>query len=226
MRSTAIFSVAKARKAQIGMAKKIMTQDQLPKQIRSIGGVDVAYTQNLAIGASVVLDYESLEVAETQIAIRDIKFPYVPTLFSFRELPVATAAIIKLKRQPEVLLVDGHGRAHPYRCGLASHLGLILRRPTIGVAKSRLVGEVKRIGRNVFLVDNNEIISAVIPVHSDTKPVYVSVGHRVSLDTAIEIVKHCIRRGILEPINTAHVVAQKWKNKICNQRIGVRVPPY
>ncbi len=95
---------------------------------------------NTGIGAVAVLDYESLELLETQVATCQVKIPYIPTLLSFREIPPAIAAIKKLKVQPDVFLVDAQGLAHPYRCGFASHLGLALGKPTIGAAKSRLIG--------------------------------------------------------------------------------------
>jgi len=176
MGTIAEFSIVKARTAQSCIAQKVITQDKLPKQIRLIAGVDAAYTENLAIGAAIALDYESLEVIESQTATQLVRFPYVPTLLSFRELPAAISAIRKLKLQPDVFLVDGHGRAHPYRCGLASHLGVALGKPTVGVAKSRLIGEAKQVGKEVFLIDKGEVVGAVVPTFKATKPVFVSVG--------------------------------------------------
>jgi deoxyribonuclease V len=120
------FSVSKAHRAQLYLSRKIITEDRLPERINLIGGVDVAYTDKWAIGAAVVLDFESLELLEQQIAITKVRLPYVPTLLAFREMPPTTACIKKLRLQPDVFLVNGQGIAHPYECGFASHLGLAI----------------------------------------------------------------------------------------------------
>lgn len=204
------FSVRKARKAQGCLAKKVVSEDRIPKTIRLVAGVDAAYAGDLAFGAAAVLDYDSLEVLETQTAMRQVTFPYVPTLLSFRELPVVAACIRKLKMQPDILLVDGHGRAHPLKCGLASHLGVALGKPTVGVAKSRLIGEQMKIGEDTFLTHDGEVAAAVVLAVKGAKPIYVSVGHMVSLETAVNIVRHCIHGFLVpEPIRAAHSLACK-----------------
>jgi len=209
------FSISKAHKAQMRLAEKIITEDRLPQKINYIAGVDAAYSDQLAIGAVAVLDYKSLELLESQIATCEVKFPYIPTLFSFREIPPTVACIKKLKLQPDVLLADGQGIAHPYGCGFASHLGLAIGKPTIGVAKSRLVGEPKTIGGQIFLVQKGQVISEVVTTKEGAKPVFVSVGHLISLGTAVKIVKHCARNSrIPEPILQAHKIASEEKRKV------------
>ena len=210
------FSISKARKAQTCLAKKIVTQDRLPKEIRLVAGVDAAYFGDRAFGAAAVLDYNSLEVLETQTVTQQVKFPYVPTLLSFRELPPIMACIRKLKHRPDVFLVDGHGKAHPYGCGLASHLGVVLGKPTVGVAKSRLVGDPRQVSDEVFLVLDGEVVGALVETKKGSKPVYVSVGNMVSLETAVRIVKHCsLGNRIPEPIRVAHCAAgEERKAKI------------
>jgi deoxyribonuclease V len=210
------FSIEKARKAQRCLARKIITEDKLPKEIGLIAGVDAAYAGNWAVGAAAVLNYSSLEVLEIQTATVEVKFPYVPTLFSFRELPAAMACIRKLRLQPDVFLVDGHGRAHPFGCGFASHLGVVVGKPTVGVAKSRLVGERRQVGEDVFLMQGSEILGAEVITRAGAKPVYVSVGNMVSLQTAVEIVKHCSRSRVPEPIRIAHRAASEGKAKIAS----------
>lgn len=206
------FSIPKAHKAQAYLSKKIIPEDRLPEKIRLIAGVDVAYAGETAIGAVAVLGYESLELLERQTATCAVRFPYVPTLLSFKEIPAAVACIKKLKRQPDVFLVDGQGIAHPYRCGFASHLGLAIGKPTIGVAKSRLVGEPV----NAYLVENGQIIGAVVTTKECSKPVYVSVGHLVSLESAVKIVKHCVRNSrIPEPLLQAHRIATAERQLLC-----------
>jgi len=211
------FSVERAHNAQLCLSKKIILEDRLPDQIKTIGGVDVSYAGNIGVGASTVLDYESLKLLESQVAACKVKMPYVPTLLSFREIAPAMAAIKKLKIRPDVLLVDAQGLAHPYRCGFASHLGLIMGKPTIGAAKSRLIGEPTEINGQTFLVDRGEVIGAVVATKQDAKPVYVSIGHMVSLETAVKIVKHCAKKRIPEPILKAHNLATKERIRLAKE---------
>jgi len=209
------FSVSKAHKAQLRLSQKIISEDRLPQKINYIAGVDAAYAGELAIGAVAVLDYESLELLESQTATCRVKFPYIPTLLSFREIPPTVACLKKLKLQPDVLLADGQGIAHPYRCGFASHIGLAIGKPTIGVAKSRLIGKPAKIAGEDFLVQKGQVISAVVTTKEGAKPVFVSVGHLISLGTAVKIVKHCARNSrIPEPILQAHKIASEEKRKV------------
>ena len=136
----------KAHKTQLCLSKKIILEDKLPRKIKTVAGVDVSYVGDVGVGAVAVLDYESLRLLESKVATCQVKMPYIPTLLAFREIPPAMAAIRKLKIQPDVFLVDAQGWAHPYRCGFASHLGLALGKPTVGAAKSRLIGELSRDG--------------------------------------------------------------------------------
>jgi deoxyribonuclease V len=173
--------------------------------------VDVAYTKQHSIGAVAELDYNDLSLVEAKTAKMKTRFPYIPTLLSFREIPPALAAIRRLKTTPNVFLVDGQGIAHPYRLGFASHLGLLLDMPTIGVAKSPLCGKVGRFNQDGWapIVDKDEVIGAAV-ARDDRKPIYVSVGHKVSLERAIYIVKHCSPRfRVPEPIRAAHRIANE-----------------
>ncbi len=213
------FSVEKAHKTQVCLSRKIILEDRLPLKIRTVAGVNVSYVGDVGVGAVVVLDYESLQLLESQFAACQVKMPYIPTLLSFREIPPAIAAIRKLKTQPDVLLVDAQGYAHPYRCGFASHLGLALGKPTVGAAKSRLIGEQVEMQGQTFLVDKGEVIGAAVTTKQGAKPIFVSVGHMVSLETAVKIVKHCSKSRIPEPTLQAHKLATKerirlrWKAK-------------
>jgi len=213
------FSISKAHDAQKRLSKRIVQEDRLPKKIRLVAGVDVSYFDDKAIGAVVVLDYDSLRLVESQTAIVPAKFPYLPTLLSFREIPPAVACIRRLRLQPDVFLVDGQGVAHPYGLGFASHLGLAIGKPTIGVAKSRLVGEEKEIDGETFLVHDDKIVGCVLTTKQRVKPVYVSVGDLVSLDTAVNIILHCTRgRRISEPLLMAHNLAtERRKQELENQ---------
>jgi deoxyribonuclease V len=211
------FSVEKAHRLQLKLAKKIVREDVLPKKIRLIAGVDVAYAKGFSIGAVAVLDFESLKVKESKTAICKTRFPYIPTLLSFREIPPAVSAIKKLKLNPDVFLVDGQGIMHPYRLGFASHLGLTIVKPTIGVAKSPLWGKLQAFTNDGWapITDKGEVIGAAVMTKEDSKPVYVSIGNMVSLETAIAIVKHCSVTSYLpEPTRQAHIIATREKSKI------------
>jgi deoxyribonuclease V len=158
------FSVSRAREAQALISRKVINIDKLPQKINLVAGVDVAYQGNWAFGDVAVLDYETIKVQETQTATQKVKVPYVPTLFAFRELPAAVAAIRKLRLQPDVFLVDGHGRAHPYGCGLACHLGVALGKSNVGVAKCRLVGELKQVGKDVCWSIMTRLLVRLLPL--------------------------------------------------------------
>jgi deoxyribonuclease V len=211
------FSAKKAHEAQRRLSEHIIPEDKLPQRIRLIAGVDVAYVEGASIGAVAVLDFGSMKLKESQTTVCPTRFPYVPTLLAFREIPPAVMCIQKLRVQPDVFLVDGHGFAHPNHCGFASHLGLVLRKPTIGVAKGILVGEVEsaKVEGDVALIrDKGEVIGAQILSKRGLKPIYVSIGHMISLGTAIEIVKRCtLNNRVPEPVLQAHRIATAEKRK-------------
>jgi deoxyribonuclease V len=212
------FSIEKAHETQLRLSKQIVLKDVLPKKIHFVAGVDVAYVKDLAVGAVAVLDYASLELVESKTAVCKVRFPYVPTLLSFRETWPTVLCIKNLDLQPDVFLVDAHGFTHPYRCGFASHLGLVIGKPTIGVAKGRLFGEVEDVRgeKDVALLKHeDEVVGAIVKTRQGCKPVYVSVGHMVSLETAVKIVRQCICHSrIPEPIWKAHQTATREKRKI------------
>jgi len=212
------FSAEIAHEAQRRLAQQIVFEDRLPEKVCLVGGVDADYEKGMSIGAAAILNYDSLELVESQTSLTKTSVPYIPTLLSFREIPPTLMSIKKLKVQPDVFLVDGHGFAHPYRCGYASHLGLVIKRPTIGVAKGKLFGEVDsdETEKDVCLLKHDgEVIGASVRTLPGREPIFVSVGHMVSLETAIRIVKHCTRGNrIPEPIMKAHELATQEKRKI------------
>jgi deoxyribonuclease V len=163
-----------------------------------------------------VLSYPGLEPVDRALAKRPTVFPYVPGLLSFREIPAVLDALAMLNRPPDLLLCDGQGYAHPRRFGLACHLGVLAGLPSIGVAKSRLIGEHEPVGREkgdrVWLRHDGEIIGAVLRTRRDVQPLYISVGHRVSLQTAIDYVLGCTTRFRLpETTRWAHRIASVEK---------------
>jgi len=177
--------------------------------VRRVCGIDVGFEAGGAVtrAAVVVLSFPALEPIESAIARRKTTFPYIPGLLSFRETPAVLAALGRLNIAPDLLLCDGQGVAHPRRCGLASHIGLAAGVPSIGVAKTRLIGEYRepadRRGAWAPLVDAGETIGAVLRTRVGVKPVYVSIGHRVSLATAIRFTLACCTRYRL-PETTRH----------------------
>lgn len=200
--------IAEARAIQESLRDKIITQDRFGR-IGRVAGIDVGFEKHGTVtrAAVVVLDFPGLAPVEQAIARLPTRFPYVPGYLSFREAPAVLAAMKKLSTRPDLLLCDGQGLAHPRRFGLACHLGLLLDIPSIGVAKSRLVGTHGEVpeqkGGWAALEDDGEIIGAVLRTRTDVKPVYVSVGHRISLVTAIDYVMRCTTRYRL-PETTRH----------------------
>ena len=211
------FSAEKAHQLQLRLSKLIIREDCLPQKLKYVAGIDVAYFDQIAIAAVAVLNYSGLKLVETGIGFAECRFPYIPTLLSFREAPAIFKALQALKLKPDIFLIDGHGLAHPYRCGLASHVGVTARIPTIGVAKSLLCGKVRVPAHRNWapIIDKNEIVGVAVTTKSSTKPIYVSVGNMVTLKKAINIVIHCIRNSRTPvPIHLAHKVANEEKIRL------------
>lgn len=204
--------VEEAMRIQRELSGRIVEWDDFDK-IERIGGVDISFRGGVAKAAVVVMSFPELEVLDYAVEEMPVTFPYIPGLLSFRESPPLMAAFEKLETEPDLVIVDGQGIAHPRGLGIASHLGLILDKPTIGCAKSKLYGRHKEPGKKAgsieYLYDNRgKIIGACVRTKDSVKPVYVSVGHRVSLETAIRIVLRCCRGYRLpEPTRYAHLIA-------------------
>ena len=208
---------------QVNIAEALDIQHKLSVQVsktnevtvpRFVAGVDISVkkAQGLATGAVVVLSYPELKLVEVEVVNGKPEFPYVPGLLSFRESPLTLAACERLTITPDLILVDGQGIAHPRRVGLASHLGLFLDIPTIGCAKSLLCGshEIPGVepGSYAEVVDRGEIIGAALRTKHGVRPIYVSIGHKVDLQTAIHWVLECCRGYRLpEPTRFAHLAA-------------------
>jgi deoxyribonuclease V len=180
--------------------------------VKRVAGIDASYKEGLAQAAVVILSYPELELIEYAVARRPVSFPYVPGLLSFREAPAVLDALEKLLAPPDLLIFDGQGIAHPRRLGIASHLGLLVDLPAIGCAKSRLTGRYTEPGpeRGDFspLIDRGETVGVALRTRPKTKPLFVSIGHRVDLSTSIDYVLNCCRRYRLpETTRWAHRVA-------------------
>ena len=183
---------AEARQIQLDLRRRLVRGDRTGR-IRTVAGADVAFDlrRGRAIAGVVVFSFPSLEEVERVSAVCPLTFPYVPGLLSFREVPALLAAFAKVRHTPDVIFVDGQGYAHPRRFGIACHLGVLLGAPTVGCAKSRLIGTYaeppRPAGHWAVLRDGRETIGAVLRTRAGVKPIYVSAGHCVSLATAIRL---------------------------------------
>lgn len=205
------------RAEQIEKAQQIVSSDDLGfTEPQWIAGVDVGFEEQGTItrAAIAVLSYPALELVEYQIARIPTSLPYIPGLLSFRECPALVAAWQQLKHKPQLVFVDGQGIAHPRRLGVASHFGLLVNVPTIGVAKSRLCGShpplADVVGVLEPLMDKSEQIGWVWNSKPRCKPLYISLGHRISQETALSWVKRCMRSYRLpEPTRWADAIASR-----------------
>ena len=173
------------------LSEKVIREDRL-NRCELAAGVDVAYDKNSdkIVAAVAVLSVDTFQLVDKASAEDTVKFPYIPGLFSFRELPSLIQALGKLASTPDLIVCDGQGVAHPRKFGLACHLGVLFDIPTIGCGKSRLVGKAdtpdSQRGSSTPLKDDEEVIGKALRTQDNVKPVYVSIGHRISLDTACD----------------------------------------
>jgi len=191
-------TTAEARAEQERLRHRLVRRGN-PRRVRFVAGVDCAFPGEGLVtrGAVAVLSWPDLELVEQAVVERPTDFPYVPGLLSFREVPTLLEALARLKVRPDLLLCDGQGYAHPRRLGFASHLGLAAGLPSIGVAKSRLIGTHRQPGRKagsrVPLMDGDEVIGAVLRTRDGVAPLFVSIGHKIGLDAAVTWVLGCCR---------------------------------
>ncbi len=185
-----------------------------PEDIVKVAGVDAGYRNDTAYAAVVVMNLTDLKLLEEAVAAKPVQFPYVPGLLSFREGPVILEALGKLKSPPDLLMIDGQGVAHPRRFGIASHIGVLLDIPSIGCAKTRLVGDYEEPsptrGGIAYLTDGSETIGAVVRTRTGIKPVFVSIGHLMDLNDSIQVLlKSCQGYRLPEPIRRADHLSKK-----------------
>lgn len=204
----------RARQIQQALSARVITMDQF-EPVRRVAGVDVyANPATATLTAAVaVLRFPDLSLQTSAFAEGPAAFPYTPGLLAFRELPVVLKAIAQLRQLPDLVICDGQGRAHPRRFGLACHLGVLTGRPCIGAAKTRLVGTHDPVGETkgsrVPLMDGRETIGTVLRTRTGVKPLYVSIGHKISLGTASNFVLRCVTRFRLpETTRLAHRLAR------------------
>lgn len=213
-------SADEAKELQLELRERLVLEPPADFRPRRVAGADLSIVRGRDTGhaALVVVDLESLETVEEATAAVEVDFPYVPGLLSFRELPPLAAAWRRLARPPDAVVFDAHGLAHPRRFGLACHGGLLFDAPSIGVAKSVLVGEHEEPGREkgatTPLAHGEEVVGTVLRSRTDVRPVYVSVGHRMNLETAVEVVLAVTPRyRLAAPIRRAHELANRSRRR-------------
>ena len=205
-----------AVRLQQRLAPLVKETDELPRNLSSLVGCDATYLNGTTFAAAISVEYENLTVDRVRTIKERTTFPYIPGLLAFREGSAVLRAIRALRPRSYVCMVDGHGLAHPRRFGLACFVGLALDRPTIGVAKGLLYGSVK--GNSVVDVEGRSI-AELITLPGSGKTIYVSVGHKISLKLAVEVVERCLTPQGPLPIRLAHeeVTKRKWQIKRSNQ---------
>jgi deoxyribonuclease V len=186
-----------AMRLQESLRERVELEDRFG-EIHYVAGADMAFdpATEIAFAGVIVYRFPGLEEVERRMARRKLRFPYVPGLLSFRECPILLAAFARLQTEPDLILIDGQGLAHPRRLGIACHIGILFDKPTIGCAKSRLVGEHQeppaRAGSTAPLELEGDRLGMVLRTRDNVRPIYVSTGHRVSLDSAVNLVKQCM----------------------------------
>jgi deoxyribonuclease V len=210
-------SPLEARRLQQELASRVVAGPALDLSgVRFVAGADVSTQGNMAYATVVVLDFPGLSPVEVRGYEAPLRFPYVPGLLSFRELPSVVGALEKIETEVDALVLDAQGLAHPRRMGLASHLGIFLDVPTVGCAKSPLVGSFEGPGREkgsaTDLVHRGEVVGRVLRTRNEVSPVYVSVGNRIDLGSSVELILACCTRYRLpETTRQAHNAANRLR---------------
>jgi len=203
--------------------KKGLCFPKLTQTVRTVAGADLSFSKGDAriFAAVVILKIDDMKVIEIVSGVGESPFPYIPGLLAFRELPLLCDLFSKLPQTPDVLICDGQGIAHPRGLGIASHLGLLLNIPTIGCAKKRLVGRYDEVGKGRWsrsaLIHKNEIVGTVLRTRENVKPIFISPGNNIDLESAVVIVQQCITRYRLpEPTRMAHLHVNKFRKEAAN----------
>ncbi len=192
-------------------------------EIRLVAGIDVSFLGEQSLAAIVVTSFPELDIVEQEVATVKINFPYIPGLLAFREAPSIIECAKRIKSEPDILLVDGQGIAHPRRFGIACHIGLLLDKPSIGCAKSWLLGEKQGYpplppipneqGGVAYLSDGKDVVAIALRSAEGKPPIFISPGHRIDLETALKIIKGTIKDGqrLPAPLLFAHNLATERK---------------
>ncbi|MBV9679876.1 MAG: deoxyribonuclease V [Acidobacteriaceae bacterium] len=211
-------SAEEAIALQRKLATLVSTEDDLPDPVQTVAGIDLAYNDKQAFAAVVLLEASTCKVQQVVSAEIPVQFPYVPGLLSFREVPAIMRALEKQSVRPDLIVCDGQGIAHPRRFGIACHVGVLYDLPTIGCAKSRLIGKADdpapTKGSYSELVYKREVVGAVLRTRDNVNPLYISPGHRISVRTALHwILKLTTRYRLPEPTRLADQLVGQIKRK-------------
>lgn len=205
------------REEQERMRAKVVDRDDFGS-LRNVAGIDVSYSGDRGFAALALFDWKKGEIVEKRAVAEEASFPYIPTYLSFRELPIVSDLI--RERKDTVYMIDGHGILHPRGFGIASHIGVAFDVPAIGAAKSLLVGEVQETGKEVASILLEGEIKGYELRREGRKPLYVSVGHRVSLQTAVRICTRYLDADMADPLRTAHRLANDARRGAVREKAG------
>ncbi|NOZ81419.1 MAG: endonuclease V [DPANN group archaeon] len=207
--------IIKLKEEQLKLAKKISLEDGF-SEINLIAGADQIMVGDSILSVIVVLDAESLKIVDAAHVVQKPKFKYIPGLLAYRESPIMVEAFSKLRRRPDLLFVKGNGILHPRGIGLASHVGLLLDVPTIGVAKKLVLGKEEQ---EALYIDD-KLVGFSLMTREHAKPIYISPGHLISLDSAREVTERfCIGQKMPEPLHIAHRMGAKLKRPLNQEGI-------
>ena len=202
-----MIDIKRAKALQKKLAEKVLTElEYFPHisddEIRLVAGVDASYSKGYAFGVATLIDYRSRMLITYSVVRKKPPMPYIPGLLAFREAPVYIAALKKLPQQPDVIVVDGHGLSHPRALGIATHIGLVLDKPSIGVAKKRLYGE-EVIGENgkKYIHAHGYRVAKIITHRNQI--LYISIGYKISLRSAVRIIENLLTPKYKLPLPTA-----------------------
>jgi deoxyribonuclease V len=205
-----MIDLTKFKEEQIRLSKKTIIRDDSDKTIKKIAGCNTVCTSGMMIAAISVCDAKTMRLAEQKCSFSKIAFPYIPGFRSYRDAAPLIDAYHKLETEPDILLIEGCGILHPRRFGIASHIGLILDKPTVGVTKKPICGDI--VGDTIYL--QKEAVGKALHTKDMAKPIYVSPGHRITLKSSVEIVKASLTwHKLPEPMHLAHKYASKFKRK-------------
>jgi deoxyribonuclease V len=212
-------NLSELRSFQREIAEKVVLEDLYRKPVTCVAGIDLAFKEDIAVTAYVAMAFPSLKLVYRKALTSKIEFPYIPTFLSFREGPPIIEVICSSDVKPEVLLINSHGIAHPLFCGCASHVGVLTQSPTIGVAQRNLCGEYEsepgEAGKYVSMYFRERAVGWVFKSKGGCKPIFVSPGHLVSLESSLEIVRECMGGYKLPlPLHHAHIFANEERDRI------------
>ena len=214
-----MIDLKKLRKAQRHISRGVVIADLLNLQIRTITGIDLAYLGELAIVGIATFDYGNKKIIDEIVEVEKVGFPYIPEFFGFREGSVIIKIMSRLAPNSDIYMINAHGIAHPEKCGCASHVGVLMKKPTIGIANNILCGSYGRspsnVGEYVPLTHANETVGAILKSKEGCRPIVVSPGHLITLVKSIEIVKKLLGgHKFPEPLYVAHKIAKQKRGRL------------